>query len=154
MRTLGGAITSPCSNDSGSRRHPLRSLDRSKLLFQLLASVEGTLWETARKFGFHSCILLACTVATHRILYNSCCFVSADRRATARTRETWSHAAIREKKPSFDSQVTEGGLWVALIGAKSSWKKQETTLQWVNIGCTSGLPSCKSPTQKNFLCIY
>ena len=76
MRALGGAITTPCSNDSGSRRHTIRSLDRPNLLFQLMASVlnghnVGTLWETARKFGFHYCILSACTVATNAEFFAS-----------------------------------------------------------------------------------
>ena len=76
MRALGGAITSSCSNDSESRRHRIRSLDRPNLLFQLMASVSnghnvGTLWETAGKFGFHYCILSTCTVATNAEFFAS-----------------------------------------------------------------------------------
>ena len=55
----------------------------------------GTLWETA---GRILCFYLACTVATliQNLMHREF-LVSADRRATARTTTSLSHAAIREK---------------------------------------------------------
>ena len=68
MRALGGAITSPCSNDPESRRpHTYNLWIVPPLVVYLLDAIglantdNGTLWETA---GLILCLYLACTVAT------------------------------------------------------------------------------------------
>ena len=79
MRALGGAITSPCSNVTGSRRPTLTIFELSPHLFfnfqisDWTRQSNGTLWETASTL---LCLFLACTVATtiqnnlHRVLFS------------------------------------------------------------------------------------
>ena len=68
MRALGGAITSPCSNDTGYPRPPPTIFGLNTfyyavvgLLFNLNIVSKGTLWETAR---ITLCLQMACTVVT------------------------------------------------------------------------------------------
>ena len=89
MRALGGAITSPCSNDSESRRPtPTISGLSLHLLFRWYAiglsnAPYGTLWETASWILYYtSRVQLS---LQYRHLCIDCNLVSADRRATART---------------------------------------------------------------------
>ena len=68
MRALGGAITSPCSNDSESRR-PTPTISGLTLHALLLVwsvlglanAPNGTLWKTASSILY---FYLACTVVT------------------------------------------------------------------------------------------
>ena len=66
MRALGGAITSPCSNDTGYRRPSPAIFGLNTfyyavvgLLFNLNIVYKGTLWETAK---ISLCLRMACTV--------------------------------------------------------------------------------------------
>ena len=77
MRALGGAITSPCSDDSESRRPPPTIFGLSPHLLSTLDAIGlantdiGTLWETVDRILSS---YLACTVATslnnmHAVLF-------------------------------------------------------------------------------------
>ena len=68
MRALGGAITSPCSNDTGYLRPAPTIFGLNTfyyavvgLVFNLNIVSKGTLWETAR---ITLCLQMACTVVT------------------------------------------------------------------------------------------
>ena len=103
MRALGGAITSPCSNDSESRRPTTTILGLSPhLLFHCWMLLDSPIPISA----LSGRLLIVFCVHTwpvqlplyYRIICIVNSFVSADRRATARTTTSLSHAAIRQKK--------------------------------------------------------
>ena len=103
MRALGGAITSPCSDDPESRRPTPTIFGLSPhLLFYCWMLLDSPIQITA----LSGRLLVVFCVYTwlvqlplyHRIICIVNSFVSADRRATARTTTSLSHAAIRQKK--------------------------------------------------------
>ena len=113
MRALGGAITSPCSNDSESWRPTTTILGLSPhLLFHcwmLLDSPIPTSALSGRRlivFCVHTWLVQLPLYYRVICIVNS--FVSADRRATARTTTSLSHAAIRKKKTTLTKPL--GGL--------------------------------------------
>ena len=106
MRALGGAITSPCSNDPESRRPTPTSLD----CHPICCLIAGCYWtrQSIQITALSGRLLVVFCVYTwlvqlplyYRIICIVNSFVSADRRATARTTTSLSHAAIRQKKIS------------------------------------------------------
>ena len=103
MRALGGAITSPCSNDPESRRPTPTIFGLSPhLLFNCWMLLDSPIQITALSGRL---LVLFCVYTwlvqlplSYRIICIVNSFVSADRRATARTTTSLSHAAIRQKK--------------------------------------------------------
>ena len=75
MRALGGAITGPCSTtrEAGASQYnpwiaPICCFRDGQALN---GHNVGILCETARNFGFHFCIVLACAVATNAEFFAS-----------------------------------------------------------------------------------
>ena len=108
MRALGGAITSPCSNDSESRR-PTPTifglsphlLDFRRMLLDSPIRITALSGRLLIVFCVHTWLVQL--PLQHWIICMLYSFVSADRRATARTTTSLSHAAIRPKKRVFCS---------------------------------------------------
>ena len=103
MRALGGAITSPCSNDSESRRPtptifglPPHLLDVRWMLLDSPIQITALSGRLLIVFCVHNWLVQL--PLQHCIICMLYSFVSADRRATARTTTSLSHAAIRQKK--------------------------------------------------------
>ena len=103
MRALGGAITSPCSNDPESRRPSLTIFGLSPhLLFNCWMLLDSPIQITALSGRLLVLFCVYTWLVQLPLYYRIICivnsFVSADRRATARTTTSLSHAAIRQKK--------------------------------------------------------
>ena len=105
MRALGGAITSPCSNDSENRRPTptIFGLSPHLLAFRWMlldSPIQITALSGRLLIVFCVHTWLVQLPLQHWIICMLNSFVSADRRATARTTTSLSHAAIRQKKSS------------------------------------------------------
>ena len=103
MRALGGAITSPCSNDPESRRPTPTIFGLSPhLLFICWMLLDSPIQITALSGRLLVLFCVYTWLVQLPLYYRIICivntFVSADRRATARTTTSLSHAAIRQKK--------------------------------------------------------
>ena len=103
MRALGGAITSPCSNDPESRRPTPTIFGLSPhLLFNCWMLLDSPIQITALSGRLLVVFCVYTWLVQLPLYYRIICivnsFVSADRRATARTTTSLSHAAIRQKK--------------------------------------------------------
>ena len=103
MRALGGAITSPCSNDTESRRPTPTIFGLSPhLLFNCWMLLDSPIQITALSGRLLVVFCVYTWLVQLPLYYRIICivnsFVSADRRATARTTTSLSHAAIRQKK--------------------------------------------------------
>ena len=110
MRALGGAITSPCSNDSESRRPTptIFGLSPHLLVYRWMlldSPIQITALSGRLLIVFCVHTWLVQLPLPNRIICMLNSFVSADRRATARTTTSLSHAAIRQvlSAQAFDS---------------------------------------------------
>ena len=122
MRALGGAITSPCSNDLESRRPTPTIFGLSPhLLFICWMLLDSPIQITALSGRLLVLFCVYTWLVQLPLYYRIICivnsFVSADRRATARTTTSLSHAAIRQKK-RLSQRYTEtwGNPTVAQLG--------------------------------------
>ena len=109
MRALGGAITSPCSNDPKSRRPTPTIFGLSPhLLFNCWMLLDSPIQITALSGRLLVLFCIFTWLVQLPLYYRIICilnfFVSADRRATARTTTSLSHAAIRQKKRQVHSR--------------------------------------------------
>ena len=115
MRALGGAITSPCSNDSESRRPTPTIFESPRLLVYRWMLLDSPIQITALSgrllivFCIHTWLVQL--PLQNRIICMLNSFVSADRRATARTTTSLSHAAIRQKKNRVRALTSEFVRW-------------------------------------------
>ena len=103
MRALGGAITSPCSNDTENRRPTPTIFGLSPhLLINCWLLLDSPIQITALSGRLLVVFCVYTWLVQLPLYYRIICivnsFVSADRRATARTTTSLSHAAIRQKK--------------------------------------------------------
>ena len=145
MRALGGAITSPCSNDSESRRPTPTIFGLSPhLLVCRWMLLDSPIQITALSgrlpivFGVHTWLVQL--PLQNRIICMLNSFVSADRRATARTTTSLSHAAIRHKK-------SVGG-WVALF--MFQWPRCHSVVA-AKVGCRT-VQKISHPQSKKSVC--
>ena len=101
-RALGGAITRPCSNDTESRRPTPTIFGLSPINCWML--LDSPIQITALSGRLLVVFCVYTWLVQLPLYYRTMCivnsFVSADRRATARTTTSLSHAAIRQKKRS------------------------------------------------------
>ena len=110
MRALGGAITSPCSNDPESRRPTPTIFGLSPhLLFICWMLLDSPIQITALSGRLLVLFCLYTWLVQLPLYYRIICivnsFVSADRRATARTTTSLSHAAIRQKNSQINRPI-------------------------------------------------
>ena len=132
MRALGGAITSPCSNNPESRRPTPTIFGLSPhLLFNCWMLLDSPIQIAALSGRLLVVFCVYTWLVQLPLYYRIICivnsFVSADRRATARTTTSLSHAAIRQKNPkacsSLDSMLRS---LVFQIQRQEFFKKKES----------------------------
>ena len=148
MRALGGAITSPCSNDSESRRPTPTIFGLSPHLldfrWMLLDSpIQITALSGRLLIVFCVHIWLVQLPLQHWIICMLYSFVSADRRATARTTTSLSHAAIRQKSMCRSSPFRSTWTRVTLVlwaCVKHVPKQSRSVPLWTRV--TSELWTC------------
>ena len=142
MRALGGAITSPCSNDSECRRPTLAILGLYPFLLLCCWFVvelcknhpKGTLWETASSI---LCSQMTCTVviSIQKTLASIVIQLVLTEGRPPGQRPSLSHAAIRQKKGRGrrGEKISSDNIGVSGDKRETKFRVQGTEKLWILI---------------------